>query len=83
MIHSPSDHNGWFCAGLKPGARNFLQVSHAGAGIQDFGPSSTAFPGHKQGAEWEEELPGLESAPIWDPGAFKARTLATRPPHWP
>ena len=47
-----------------------------GAGSQGFGLSS-AFPGHKQGARWEVELPGLEPAPIWDPGAFKERTLAT------
>ena len=47
-------------------------------GVQDpkaFGPSKS----HKQGAGWEVELPGLEPVPIWDPGAFKARTLATRP----
>ena len=37
---------------------------------------------HKQGAGWELELSGLELAPIWDPGAFKGRTLATRLPHW-
>ena len=41
---------------------------------QGFGPSSTAYPGHKQGAGWEVELPGIELAPMWDPGTFKART---------
>ena len=46
-----------------------------GAGSQGFGPSLTALPGHKQGAEWEVGLSGLE--PIWDPGAVKARTLAS------
>ena len=34
---------------------------------------------HKQGAGWEVELSGLEPAPMWDPGTFKARTLAARP----
>ena len=61
--------------GPKAGARSFLWVSHAGAGSQGFGPSLIAFPGHKQGAGWEVELLGLEPAPIWDPGVFKARTL--------
>ena len=46
---------------------------------QSFGTSSTAFPGHKQRAGWEMGLPGLELVPIWDPGAFKVRTLAARP----
>ena len=44
------------------GARNFFQVSHMGFGYQSFGPSSTAFSGHKQGAGWEVEMPGLELA---------------------
>jgi len=79
MIHSPSDRNGQCCAVLKPGSRNFFRVLHTGAGSQGFGLSSTAFPGHKQGAGWEVELLGLELAPIWDPGTFKARTLAARP----
>ena len=30
----------------------------AGAGSQSFGPSSTAFLGHRQGAGWEAGLPG-------------------------
>ena len=54
-------------------------VSHMGAGSQVLRPSSTAFPGHKQGAGWEVKLPGLDPAPIWDPSAIKARTLVTRP----
>ena len=53
-------------------------MSHAGAWSQGFGPSSTAFPGHEQGAGWDVELPGLELAPIWDLGTCKVRTLATR-----
>ena len=57
-------------------ARSLLWGSHMGAGSQGFGPSSIVFPGHNQGAGWEVGLPGLEPAPIWDPGAFKARTLA-------
>ena len=52
-----------------------------GAGSKGFGPSSTAFPGHKQGAGWDVGLLGLELAPIWDPGVFKARTLCTSPYH--
>ena len=51
------------------------------AEFQGLGPSSTAFPGHTQGAGWEARLLGLELAPIWDPGTFKARTLAARPCH--
>ena len=78
MVHSSSDCNGWSWADLKPGARNFFQVSHVGAGFQGFGLSSTAFPGHKQGARWELRLPGLDLASIWDLGAFKGRTLAFR-----
>ena len=46
-----------------------------GAESQGFEPSSTAFPGHKQGAGWEMELQGLELVPIWDPGTFKMITL--------
>ena len=40
------------------------------------------FPGYKQGAGWEVGQLGLEPVPIWDPGAFKARTLASRPQRW-
>ena len=36
-------------------------------------------PRSQEGAGWEVELPGLELAPLWDPGVFKARTLAARP----
>ena len=66
----------------KPEAKNLLQVSHMGTGYQSIHSSSTVFPGLKQGAGWEAELPGLEQAPIWDPGIFKAKTLATLPWHW-
>ena len=62
IIHSPSDRNGQSCAYQKPGARNFFQVSHMGFGYQSFGPSLTAFSGHKQRAEREVEMPGLELA---------------------
>ena len=78
MIYFPSDCNGWSSANPKPGARNFIQVSHAGAGSQGFGLSLTAFPGHRQLAGWEVGLLGLELWPIQDPGTFKARTLAAR-----
>ena len=79
MIHSPSEGKGRCCTNLKPGARNFLPVFHMGAGSQGFESSLTAFPGHKQGAGWEVELPGLEQAIIWDFGVFKARTLSAMP----
>ena len=66
---------------LDPGAWSLFGVSHVGAGSQGFGPSSTAFPGHKQKTGWEVGPPGLEPAYIWDPGALKAKTLATKLPH--
>ena len=82
MIYSLSDCNSWCYADPKPGSRNLFQVSHRGSGSQSLGPSWTAFPDHKQGAEWEVELPGLKLVPIWGPGQFKERTLATRPQCW-
>ena len=53
-----------------------------GKGSQSFGPSLTAFPGHRQGAGREAGLPGLEPAPIWDPGRARrgpSTTCATTP----
>ena len=47
-------------------ARKLFQVSYVGAGSQAFGPSLTAFPGHKQGGAWEAGSRGLELVPIWD-----------------
>ena len=41
-----------------------------GAGSQGFGPSSTAFLGHKQGAGWEVEQLGHEPVPVWDAGTL-------------
>ena len=58
----------------EPGTSS-LPVSQVGTGSQSFGLSSTAFPGYRQGDGWEVELPGLETAPIWDPDTFKVRTL--------
>ena len=66
MIHSPSERNGPILC--RSEARSLFRVSHAGAGSQSLGPSSTAFLGHRQGAGWEVGPPGLELAPIWDPG---------------
>ena len=66
MIHSPSERNGPILCQSE--ARRLFRVSHAGAGSQSFGPSSTAFPGHRQGAGREAGLPGLDPAPIWYPG---------------
>ena len=57
-------------------------VSHMGAGSQVLRPSSTAFPGHKQGAGWQAGPPGLELMPLWDPGKCKMRTLAARLLSW-
>ena len=79
MIHSPSECNSRWYADPKSGARNFFWVSHMGARSQSFGPTSTAFTGHRQGAGWEVELLGLEPPLIWDPSAFKVRTLAAAP----
>ena len=53
--------------------KELLLVSHAGAGSQDFGPSSSAFLGHKHGAGWEMEHLGYELASTWDPSIFKVR----------
>ena len=66
MIHSPSERNGRYYADLPPRARKFLQVSHMGAGSQSFGPSWTAFPGHKQGA-------GIRTGAHMGSGTRKAR----------
>ena len=66
MIHSPSERNGPILCRSK--ARSLFRVSHAGAGSQSFGPSLTAFPGHRQEAGREAGPLGLEPAPIWDPG---------------
>ena len=63
----------------EPGA---LLGPHVGAESQGFMPSSTAFPGHKQGAGWEARLPTLEPSFTWDLSMFKAKTLATRLSHW-
>ena len=52
-----------------------------GCRVPRLGPSSTAFPGHRQGAGWEVGPPGLEPAPTWDPGMCKGRTAA-RLPRW-
>ena len=47
---------------------------------QGFGLSSTAVPGHNRELDGQAVgLPELEPKAIWDPGVFKARTLATRP----
>ena len=66
MIHSTSGSNGWSWANSKSGVQSLFWVSHASAGYQGFGLSSTAFPGQKQGAGWEVELLGLELAPMWE-----------------
>ena len=58
-------------------ARSLFWVSHMGAGSHGFGPSSTAFPGHRQGAGREVGLPPLELVPIWDPGLARQGPLTT------
>ena len=66
---------GRYYADPKPGASSgsptWVQVPKA------LGPSSTAFPGHKQGAGREAGLLGLEPAPIWDPGRARRGPLTT------
>ena len=52
-----------------------------GAGSQDFGPSLTAFPGHKQGTGWEVEQPGCEPAPVWDTRKDLATKLSCQAPN--
>ena len=75
MIHSPSERNGPILCQSE--ARSLFRVSLAGAGSQSFGLSSTAFLGHRQGAGREAGLPGLEPAPIWDPGRARRGPLTT------
>lgn len=38
----------------------------AGTVSQGLGPSSSDFPGHKQGGGWEVELPGHQPMHIWE-----------------
>ena len=71
MIHSPSERKGPILC--RSEARSLFRVSHAGAGSQSFGPSSTAFPGHRQGPGREAGLP----VPIWDPGRARRGPLTT------
>ena len=75
MIHSPSERKGPILCQSE--ARSLFRVSHAGAGSQSFGPSSPAFPGHRQGAGMEAGLPPLEPVPIWDPGLSRQGPLTT------
>lgn len=44
-----------------------------GSGVVVFGSSSSAFPGHKQGARLEVDQPGHESELLWDAGAARHR----------
>ena len=69
----------WFTPQVSATVNAMLIRSQDPGTSHGLGPSSTAFPGHKQGAGWEVELLVLEPAPIWDPSAFKARTLAASP----
>ena len=59
----------------KTRTQELFQVSHAGAGSQGFGPSSTAFPGHNRELDGKRGHPELELASIWDPSVCKARTF--------
>ena len=72
MIHYPSERNGTMLCQSE--ARSLFQVSHAGAGSQSFGPSSTALPGPKAGSWKGSGAAGIEPTPI-----CKARTLTTAP----
>nr|XP_051688751.1 uncharacterized protein LOC108176651 [Oryctolagus cuniculus]XP_051688752.1 uncharacterized protein LOC108176651 [Oryctolagus cuniculus]XP_051688753.1 uncharacterized protein LOC108176651 [Oryctolagus cuniculus]XP_051688754.1 uncharacterized protein LOC108176651 [Oryctolagus cuniculus]XP_051688755.1 uncharacterized protein LOC108176651 [Oryctolagus cuniculus]XP_051688756.1 uncharacterized protein LOC108176651 [Oryctolagus cuniculus]XP_051688757.1 uncharacterized protein LOC108176651 [Orycto len=53
LVHSPNGRNCQSCADPKPGARSFFQASYMGAGAQECGPSSTAFPGHSRELDWK------------------------------
>ena len=66
MIHSPSERNGQCHADLKPGASS-------GSPTQVQGPKALGHPrllSRATGRELDGKtgLPGLEPAPIWDPG---------------
>ena len=75
MTHSPSERNGRYYADPKPGASSgsptWVQVPKA------LGRPRLLFPGHRQGAGREAGLPGLEPAPIWDPGRARRGPLTT------
>ena len=73
MFHSPSERNGPMLC--RSEARSLFQVSHAGAGSQSFGLSSTAFPGHRQGAGREAGLAGIRTGAHMGSRACKARTF--------
>ena len=80
LIQSPSDCKGLCGADPKPGSQSHC-ISHMGAGSQGFGLSSNAFPGQRQGVEWEAGLSGEKQAPIWYCNPCK-RILAARALTW-
>ncbi|XP_062069884.1 dnaJ homolog subfamily C member 9 isoform X1 [Lepus europaeus] len=53
LVHPPNGCYGQSYADPKPGAKCFFLVSHAGAGTQAPGSSSTAFPGHSRELDWK------------------------------
>ena len=73
MIHSPSERNGPILC--RSEARSLFRVSHAGAGSQSLGRPRLL--SRATGRELEAGLPGLEPAPIWDPGRARRGPLTT------
>lgn len=53
----------------KPGAKSLLQVSYLGKRVQGLEPSSTALPGHEQGAGSVVQQPEHEPVPYGDTSA--------------
>lgn len=68
LVHSPKGRNDQSWADPKPEDRNFLQISHVGAGSKGMGLPRpfAASSGCTQGAGLEVEPPGLQSVPKWD-----------------
>lgn len=71
----------WFTPPMAIRAMSFFWDSYIGTGSQGFWPSSTDFPGHQQGSEWEVEQPGHEPVPTWDLGTCSQRISQLS--HWP
>lgn len=64
-VHCSNGRGGWRWTDWSK-ARGLLQFSHVGVVSKHFGPLPSAFPGHKQGVEWEMEQCVHELAPVGD-----------------
>ena len=78
-IHSPSERNRPMLCRSEARIQELLPGIPHGCRVPKLWAVLDCFPRPQAGSEWEAWLPGLEPVPIWDPGAFKARTLAARP----